>query len=118
MKAIFILVALLVGVKAFATVPVVLQCDDQRNLIFDGVRSITITGSELNLVEETLNGAWVGHNGTLIQSTPSHGSIFKLNIGVEVTIPEALLMGKVVNAPVGLSTYGYPYEKTECSLLK
>ncbi|MGZ3693587.1 MAG: hypothetical protein ACXWQO_05315 [Bdellovibrionota bacterium] len=117
MKSFLVLMALLVSGNALAAATITLQCDDTANLIFDGVRTITITGSKVTVVEETKRGAYVGHEGTLVGKSGGNLNVH-FSFGVEMAIPVALVEGQLSSATVQLSTYDYPNETTECSVLK
>jgi hypothetical protein len=94
---------------------VVLGCGMSRTMVFEGVRSISVTNDQMTLVEETTGGADKAYQGTLVRVTAGVGSQFHLPIGVEVTISEDLLSGVSKVGTVELSTYDYPYEKMTCS---
>lgn len=117
MKSLFALIALCFSTQAMSA-PVTLQCNERRNLVFEGVRSITIEGGKITLVDETDRGAYVGYSGVFDHAVPGYASEYRLDSGCLVTIPQELLEGKVKVATVSLSTYDYPYEGVECSLLK
>lgn len=116
MKSLFALALFLVAGQALAA-PLALQCNERKNLIFDGVRSISIDGSSITLVDETDRGALMSYSGKFDPSIAG-GETYLLDTGCMVTIPQDLLNGKVRQATVQLSTYDYPYEAVECSLLK
>ncbi|GHV24095.1 hypothetical protein FACS1894174_10260 [Bacteroidia bacterium] len=116
MKSLFALALLLVAGQAVAA-PTVLQCNERKNLIFDGVRSITIEGDKITVVDETDRGAYVAYAGKFDPAVAG-GETYLLDMGCMVTIPKELLDGKVKETTVQLSTYDYPYEGVECSLLK
>ena len=118
MKIIFTAISLLLGSQAFAQSSVILNCDDRPNMIFDGVRSITFVGTDVTLVEEAKSGALIGHRGTLLKQTASKDVSIHFSEGVEVTVPAGLLSGEVKSAAVQMSTYDYPYETTQCTLVK